>query len=113
VSADDLEDPGVVDLEEDVELDVEHGNGDADGEADGDVVGAREDGEDGRDHARHAVVGSGGTAETGCAHGHELDGTADDEAGVGVTEDDAHQPAHERVLEREELRGVLVGSPEP
>ena len=38
IAADDLEDPGVVDLEDDIELDVEHSDDDADSKADGDVA---------------------------------------------------------------------------
>ena len=108
IAADDLEDPGVVDLEDDIELDVEHSDDDADSKADGDVAVAGHARRDRGDHTGHAVVGSGRAAQARGAHGHELDGAADDEAGVGITQDDTGEPAHKRVHEGNRLGGIHI-----
>lgn len=100
-----LDDEAVEDLDDDVELDAEHADRQADGEArvraQGHAVGGGDDG-------HRAVVGNRRAAEARDAELHELDGAADDEAGLPVAHDDAGDKAPEDGIVDEDHRDAVV-----
>ena len=100
-----LDDEAVEDLDDDVELDAEHADRQADGEArvraQGHAVGCGDDG-------HRAVVGNRRAAEARDAELHELDGAADDEAGLPVAHDDTGDKAPEDGIVDEDHRDAVV-----